>query len=362
MALVELTDRGLYVPAADVTIDPWRPVTRALVTHGHADHARPVADATLAAYGNEHILHKRLSGRPFMTLQYGEPITIGDARISFHPAGHILGSAQIRIEVRGQVCVVSGDYKLASDPSCTPFEPVRCHSFVTESTFGLPHFRWAPSSSIIDDIVQWWQHNQQQSRPSVLLVYALGKAQRILRELLLRGVSGEDAQHPIVVHGAVHALNQAYEASGVKLPRTHLVSELASGHGNALTSRSLVLTTNSVLGTSWMKRFPHASVAVASGWMQVRGVRRRQNHDRGFVMSDHADWPSLLQAIEATGAPEVLVTHGSTAPLIRYLREHRSVDAKPLHTPWTGEGDGNINDDNEVDTEPPSPQHTQAAS
>jgi len=246
--------------------------------------------------------------------------------VSFHPAGHVLGSAQIRIEHRGEVWVVSGDYKVEHDGVCAGFEPVRCDTFVTESTFGLPVYRWQPQAQVFADVDRWWQDNAAAGRASVLYCYAFGKAQRLL--------SGVDASiGPIVCHGAVEALNAAHRASGVRLPSTRLVSEVAD---RADLRRALVLAPPSAAGSTWLRRFGEFSDAFASGWMALRGTRRRRGVDRGFVLSDHADWPGLQQAVSASGAQRVFVTHGQVAVMVRWLRE-QGLDAHAFETEFAGE-------------------------
>ena len=324
---------GLYCEAGDFFVDPWRPVARAVITHAHADHARAGHGAYLAAAPAEGVLRARLGPISLRTLAYGEPIEANGVRVSLHPAGHVLGSAQVRIEHRGEVWVVSGDYKVEPDPTCTPFEPVRCHTFVTESTFGLPIYRWAPSRETFAAIDAWWRANADAGRASVLFCYAFGKAQRIL--------AGVDASiGPIVCHGAIEPLNRAYRAAGVALPATRLVSEVKD---RAELARALVLAPPSAGGTSWMRRFPDPSDAFASGWMAVRGARRRRAVDRGFVLSDHADWPGLNDAIAATGAGRVFVTHGQVAVMMRWLAA-QGLDARSFETEFGGE-DGAALDD-----------------
>ncbi|HSV78708.1 MAG TPA: ligase-associated DNA damage response exonuclease, partial [Ramlibacter sp.] len=240
-----------------------------------------------------------------------------------HPAGHVLGSAQVRLEHGGQVWVASGDYKVAPDPTCAPFEPVRCDVFITESTFGLPIYRWCPDAELFADINAWWARNASHGRASVLTCYSFGKAQRVL--------SGVDPSlGPIVVHGAVQPLNAVYRAAGVALPDTRMVTEVKD---KADLRRCLVVCPPSAAASPWLRRFGDARTAFASGWMQVRGNRRRGGYDRGFVLSDHADWPGLLQAIAATGAQRVIVTHGSAAVLVRYLRE-RGLQAEAFDTEY----------------------------
>lgn len=345
--LVTVRPEGLYCPAGDFYIDPWRPVERAVITHGHSDHARRGHAHLLAHTASAPILRQRL-GADFrlQTLDYGQPIVHGGVRLSLHPAGHVLGSAQIRLEHRGRVCVVSGDYKTEPDGTCTPFEPVPCHTFITESTFGLPIYRWLPQSQLMAHILQWWQANAAEGRASVILCYAFGKAQRLLHGLHV-ALGGGPAPGPVITHGAIDPLNAAYLAAGVPLLPTQRLSLRAPSRRGAKTSaahpeatavgQALVLAPPSVLGSPWLRRFgAEARIAMASGWMQVRGQRRRRGVDQGFVLSDHADWPGLLQAIAATGAEHIRVTHGSVAPLVRWLSE-QGLDAQALHTEYGAE-------------------------
>ncbi len=307
--LIVQRPEGLYCPAGDFYIDPWRAVDRAVITHAHADHARTGHGHYLAAAPAEGVLRSRLGSITLQTLGYGETIVHHGVTVSLHPAGHVLGSAQVRLEHGGQVWVASGDYKVAADATCAPFEPVRCDVFITESTFGLPIYRWRSDAEVFGDINTWWQANAAAGRASVLLCYSFGKAQRIL--------SGIDAGiAPIVVHSAVEPLNQAYRAAGVALPATLTVSEVTD---KADFQRALVLCPPGAAAGPWIKRFGDYSNAFASGWMQLRGARRRGGYDRGFVLSDHADWPGLLYAIGATGAERIIVTHGNVPVMVRYL-------------------------------------------
>lgn len=325
--LVVARPEGLYCPSGDFFIDPWRPVARAVITHAHADHARSGHASYLAAAEGEHVLRARLGAIQLQTLRYGESTTINGVTVSLHPAGHVLGSAQVRLEHAGRVWVVSGDYKLEADATCTPFEPVTCDTFITESTFGLPVYRWRPQVDVFADINAWWAANAQVGRASVLFCYAFGKAQRVL--------AGVDASiGPIVCHGAVEPLNAAYRASGVVLPDTLRVSDVSDA---ALYRRALVLAPPSAAGSPWLKRFGEYSDAFASGWMQLRGARRRRALDRGFVLSDHADWPGLMSAIDASGASRVIVTHGYVPVMVRWLRE-RGSEADAFETEY-GEED-----------------------
>ena len=309
--LVVQRPEGLYCPAGDFYIDPWRPVARAVITHAHADHARMGHGHYLAAAPGEGVLRQRLGAIDLQALAYGERITHHGVQISLHPAGHVLGSAQVRLAHGGQIWVASGDYKVAPDATCAPFEPQRCDVFITESTFGLPLYRWRDDAEIFAGINAWWAANAAASRASILCCYSFGKAQRIL--------SGVDAGiGPIVVHGAVEPLNAAYRAAGVVLPPTLLATDVSD---RSLFQRALVLCPPSAAAGTWARRFGDASTAFASGWMQLRGTRRRGGYDRGFVLSDHADWPGLMGAITATGAQRVIVTHGSIPVMVRHLTE-----------------------------------------
>jgi putative mRNA 3-end processing factor len=313
--LIVLRPEGLYCPAGGFHIDPWRPVERAVITHAHADHARRGHGAYLASARGEGVLSARLGAISLQALRYGERIAVGDVTLSLHPAGHVLGSAQVRVEHRGRVWVASGDYFTSgvgdSNPTCDAFEPVRCDCFITESTFGLPVYRWRAQADVMAEVNAWWQGNADAGRPSLLLGYSFGKAQR-----LLAGV--DPSIGPIVVHGAVEPLNQAYRDAGVPLPPTRTLEGPAD---RALPKRALVIAPPSVQGSAWARRLGDCSDAFASGWMQLRGARRRQGLDRGFVLSDHADWPGLQRAIAATGASRVIVTHGYEAVMVRWLQQ-----------------------------------------
>ncbi|ABD55582.1 ligase-associated DNA damage response exonuclease [Jannaschia sp. CCS1] len=324
--VLEFTERGIYCPAADAYIDPWRPVPRALITHGHSDHARPGHGAYLATEGSAPVMRHRLGDIQMETTAYGVTHQIGDARISFHPAGHVPGSAQIRVEVGGEVWVASGDYKTINDGLSEPFEPVRCDTFITESTFGLPIYDWPAQHALARDLNDWWATCVADGKRAVLGVYALGKAQRIMRLL-------DPAIGPILTHGAVEATNRVLRGQGISLPDTVPVVDGVDGksHPNAI-----VLAPPSALGTTWMKRFGAVSTGFASGWMRLRGVRRRRAADRGFVVSDHADWKGLNAAIAATEADRVFVTHGYTAQFSQWLGE-QGYQAGIVETEFGGE-------------------------
>jgi putative mRNA 3-end processing factor len=322
------TSSGLYCEAGGFHIDPWLPVDRALITHAHGDHAHAGSAAYLCAAPGEGILRRRLPEAQIETLPYGQALRLGDVEVSFHPAGHVLGSAQIRIEHRGEVWVASGDYKRAPDPTCALFEPIRCDTFITEATFALPVYTWDPPLAVTEEILEWWRGNRAGDRPSVLFCYVLGKAQRILAELRQR------ADGPIHLHGAMWAMTEAYREAGIEMAPVERIGE--DMRGKAL-AQSLVLAPLSARGTRWMKRLPRASDAFASGLMRVRGVRRQRAFDRGFALSDHADWPALLSTIADTGASRVLVTHGWSDALARYLSEARGLETGTLRTAYEGE-------------------------
>ncbi len=327
--LITLTSKGLYCPRGDFYIDPWRPVERAIITHAHADHARPGSKRYLTSATGANVLRERvqkdaaIDGRPF-----GEPVHLGEVIVSLHPAGHLLGSAQVRLEHRGEVWVVTGDYKVHDDPTCETFEPLQCETLITESTFGLPIYRWPDERTVFEEIHEWWRANQEAHRTSVIYAYALGKAQRV--------IAGLDPEvGPILTHGAVSRFVGVYRNAGVELPPTeHVTAENAK----ASRGRALVIAPPSAAGTPWLRKFAAISDAFVSGWMQLRGARRRRNVDRGFVLSDHADWPGLLRTIEGANATHIGVMHGYTDVLSRWLTE-RGYETSIWATRFQGEGD-----------------------
>lgn len=310
--------QGLYCPAGDFYIDPRGRVERALVTHAHSDHARPGHANYLVSETCLPLLKLRL-GKEITAegLPYGEIRRIGGAQVSFHPAGHILGSAQVRVEVGGRVWVVSGDYKPQPDRSCEAFELVKCDVFVSECTFGLPVYQWKEEGIIHQEINQWWSENALAGRPSLLFAYSLGKAQRVLRGL-------DSSIGPVFAHGAVHPFLPVYESSGVRFPKVQKPRE-----GDGDWAGAMIVAPPAVEDAGWTRRFKGAQRGFASGWMAVRGARRRRNLDRGFVLSDHADWAGLLGVIEGTGAEEIKLTHGDGEPLARYFGE-RGIQASML--------------------------------
>ncbi len=352
-SLIQVTEKGLYCAAADVFIDPWRPVSRALITHAHSDHARRGHAAYLAHHHCVPLLRARLGARiAARGLEYGERLRMNGVDISLHPAGHVLGSAQVRLEYRGEVWVISGDYKLHSDNVAAPFEPVPCHTFVTESTFGLPVYRWPDPARVMRQIDGWWAANQREGVASFLQAYSLGKAQRLLAGL-------PHVRGPIYVHGSIEQMNAAHLDAGVKLPDCGPPPRLHGGDGPA----PLIVGPPSVQGSPWANRFGPISYAAASGWMAVRGVKRRRAADRGFVLSDHADWDGLNEAVRATGAERVYVTHGSSAVYARWLRERYGLDAARLETLFgdDGENDEDLAEEETPPREDSKPDHPSAA-
>jgi putative mRNA 3-end processing factor len=325
--VLTFTDSGIYCPAGDFHIDPWRPVSRALVTHGHSDHARWGMRAYLATDAALPVIRRRLGDISAEGIAYGESRRVGGATVSFHPAGHVPGSAQIRVEVGGEVWVVSGDYKTEADGLAEAFEPVPCHAFISECTFGLPIFRWEPQPVVMDRIAAWWSANAAVGKTSILGAYSFGKAQRLL--------AGLPALGPILTHGAVEEMTQVLRAQGYRLPPTTRVTPevTAKTHPGAL-----AIAPPSALGSAWSARLGPVEEAFVSGWMAVRGIRRRRALGTGFVLSDHADWQGLNDAIRATGAQKVFVTHGYTAPFRHWL-ETQGYDAGIVETRFGDEAE-----------------------
>ncbi len=326
MNLLEFTNHGIYCPQADVYIDPWRPVGRALITHGHSDHARWGHQHYLCTERAAPVIRYRLGDIRLETVAYGEKRVINGVEISFHPAGHVVGSAQIRLAYKGEVWVVSGDYKLSDDGLAEAFEPLRCHTFITECTFGLPVYRWQPQHTVFQDINNWWRANQANGKVSLLSGYALGKAQRILRHL-------EHSIGKIYTHGAIENVNEVLRNQGIALPDTIRVTpEIPKKDFIG----SIIIAPPAALDGTWARKFQSVSTGIASGWMSLRGARRRRAADRGFVLSDHADWTELHTAIRATGAERIFVTHGYTGIFKKWLQE-QGYDAHEVSTEYEGE-------------------------
>jgi putative mRNA 3-end processing factor len=334
---------GLYCARGGFHVDPWLPSATAVITHAHSDHARSGCGVYYCSKTCEPLLQIRMGASAVVRgVPYGERFRIGDATVSFHPAGHVLGSAQVRIEGgeggHGDVWVASGDYKRCSDPTCDPFEVVRCDTFITEATFALPVYRWREGWKTGDEMLAWWEGCQRAGKAAVLLGYSLGKVQRAIAEIMHAGRRAGRPLGKLYMHGAAAALTRAYRGLGVELPE---VEPLPEKTRPAMLAGSLTVAPPGSEGTPWIRRFGASDrfeLAFASGWMHIRGVRRRGGHDRGFALSDHADWLGLNRTIAETGASRVLVTHGNIESFVRYLRE-KGVAAEPLKTVHGGEED-----------------------
>lgn len=327
MSLLELTSKGLYCPPADIFIDPWKPVDKAVITHAHSDHSRWGMKYYLAHHHSAEVMKLRLGQDiSLQTVGYKEPIHINGVEISLIPAGHIPGSAQIKLTHLGKTVVVSGDYKIEDDGLSTPFEPVKCHEFVSECTFGMPIYDWEPQQVTFEKINSWWSQNASQDKNSVLFAYSLGKAQRIIQQ-----VSQDIGE--IFVHGAIWNTQEALLANGIPLRK---VEKVGVDIPKSRFKKALIIAPPSAMGTPWMKKFGPYRTGICSGWMSIRGTRRRRAADAGFVLSDHADWKGLIQAIQATEAATVYLTHGSKAVFARYLQE-KGIHAVELDTLFEGE-------------------------
>ncbi|MXV49593.1 ligase-associated DNA damage response exonuclease [Pedobacter sp. HMF7647] len=324
--LLEFNDCGIYCSAGEFYIDPWKPVDKALITHAHSDHARPGSKKYLAHNLSEEILKYRLGDIDLETISYNEPVTINGVKISFHPAGHIIGSSQIRVEYKGEIWVVSGDYKLEDDGVCAPFEPVKCHSFISECTFGMPVYKWKPQKEIHDGINSWWKQNLEEGKATVIVGYSLGKAQRILQHL-------DHSLGKVYAHGVIQNTQEALLRNGLNLHATYRITPETNKEE---IRKGIVLAPPSSVGTPWMRKFQPYGFGYCSGWMALRGAKRRMAADRGFVLSDHADWDGLVQAIEATECETVYLTHGYTASFSRYLSEI-GYDAREAKTLYGGD-------------------------
>jgi putative mRNA 3-end processing factor len=320
LPLVTATQRGLYCPPGDFYIDPAKPVQTAVVTHAHGDHLRAGSARILLAAPGLGIARKRLNdARNVVAMDYGTPFNIGPVTLSLHPAGHILGSAQVRLEHDGEVWVVSGDYKRQADPTCAPFEPLQCDVFVSETTFGQPHFVWPDTGAVVGNIVRWWHINRERGRNSVLFCYALGKAQRVLAEML------RHTAEPVHVHGEIGALVEVYRAAGIDMVPTLPVTATSAAELRG----ALVMATPTMSRSSWLRRLGAGTRAFCSGWMLLEGESQRRGYDMGFVVSDHADWPALVSTCRDSGAARILLMHGRTDRLAAHLLE-LGLDAAPL--------------------------------
>lgn len=311
MTLLKFTSKGILCIPGRFYIDPWKPVDYALITHGHADHAKNGMQKYLCHHFTKPILYSRI-GRDIQceSVNYNEPILINGVRVSFHPAGHIIGSSQIRMEYKGFISVVSGDYKIQEDGLSTPFEPVVCHEFVSESTFGLPIYRWQSVAEQEDQLKRWVLSNKKNGKTSVFVGYSLGKSQRIMQAL--------KEFDDLYVHYSIAKLNEAYESVGIALPK-YTVADLREDKKHL--NGKIVIVPPALVDNPALKKIPNLAYAICSGWMQIRGARRWRSADAGFAISDHADWQGLIAAIKATKAEKVYITHGQTAVFSRYLNE-----------------------------------------
>ena len=323
--LLQFTPKGIYCEQADVYLDPWRPVDKAIISHGHADHSRWGHQKYITHHKNVPIVQHRLGDVNISGKDWGETFSLNNVKFSLHPAGHIVGSSQIRVEHKGEVWVFTGDYKIEDDGLTTPFELVKCHTFITECTFGLPAFQWRPQQEVFNDINQWWAQNKSEGKTSVLFGYSLGKAQRLLKHL-------DTSIGKIYTHGAVENVTEVLRPL-VDLPPTHLITKDTKKDellGN------IVVAPPSAHGSTWIRNMVPYVTATASGWMAFRGARRRRAIDKGFVLSDHCDWNGLLQTVEATGAEKIICTHGYTDIFSKYLQE-LGYDARTEATQYEGE-------------------------
>lgn len=329
MELLELSPKGLYCALGDFYIDPWKKVEKAIITHGHGDHAHWGMDEYFATTTAEHILHKRLGADiKLTTYPYGEVFRMGEVDVSFHPAGHILGSSQVRIQYKDEVWVFTGDFKRDEDLTCEPFQVVPCDVFISEATFSLPVYSWPPFMNEVKDIHEWWMKNRAEGFNSVLCCYALGKAQRLIAGLR------EITNDKIWVHGTIDELNKCYEKTGLSWENVEKVPL----ESKVKMAGDMILCPPSALGSTWAKRVSPKKVAFASGWMRLRGNRRRKGYERGFVISDHADWPSLIRTVKETGCKKVYFTHGNTDAIVKFLNES-GIKSYDLKLPYDVEED-----------------------
>jgi putative mRNA 3-end processing factor len=325
--LISFTDKGLYCEKGAFYIDPWKPVERAIITHGHGDHAYIGHKYYLCHTYTKPILQIRLGENNYQTLDWNETINLFGVKVSLHPAGHIIGSSQVRLEFNGEIWVVSGDYKVEDDGISGKFEPVKCNTFITESTFGLPIYKWRPQQDIYDNMLTWINKNRENGKASIILAYSLGKAQRVLQAI-------KETTQTIYAHGAIFnmqqgLINAGWDITPVVRITPDMPKELLMGY--------VIIAPASADGTSWIKKFPSYAVGICSGWMQVRGNARRRNADAGFALSDHADWNGLLQSVKETGAENIFVTHGFQSAFSRYVNEKGIALAKEVKTQYGDE-------------------------
>ena len=323
--LLIFNSKGIYCPKAQIYIDPWRPVNKAIITHGHSDHARYGHKKYLTHHTNIPIIRHRLGNITIQGISWNEPFRINGVTFSLHPAGHIVGSSQVRVEYKGEVWVFTGDYKTEDDGVCTPYEPIRCNTMITECTFGLPAFKWKPQAKVFEEINSWWKANKEEGKTSVLFGYTLGKAQRIIKHL-------DPSIGKIYTHGAVENMTEVLRPQ-LEMPETQLITKETSSKE---INRNMVVAPPSAHGTAWMRKIVPYQTGTCSGWMAFRGARSRRATDKGFVLSDHCDWQGLLQSIKESEATRVICTHGYTDIFSRYLREI-GYDASIENTDYQGE-------------------------
>jgi len=328
--MLEFTDKGIYCPQAELYIDPWKPVKNAIITHGHSDHARMGSGHYICHQDTKAILQLRLGEEiAVQGFDYAVPFYRKDVKISLHPAGHIIGSAQIRLVYNGEVWVVSGDYKLMNDGLNIPFESITCNHFVTESTFGLPVYKFPPAFEVYQNINKWWKQNAAEGFNTIIIAYALGKSQAILHHM-------DERIGDIFLHGAVAKVNEVYHTRGYNFPGKKIEPDM----DRKAIKGALILAPSSAMASPWIRKFAPYRIAVCSGWMQLRGARRRYGVDRGFVLSDHCDWEQLNRAVLATEAENIYVTHGYQNTYAKWLKEQFGLNAVEIRTqfePATGD-------------------------
>lgn len=323
-SLIKFTKKGIYCPDADVYIDPWRKVNKALITHGHSDHARPGHQSYLCHNYSVGILKQRLGKISVQGIEFEKPLNINGVTFTFYPAGHVVGSAQIKIENKSESWVVSGDYKVQTDGVATPFQPVKCDYFITESTFGIPAFQWESPEIVFEKINSWWAENSQQNITSIISAYSLGKAQRVIQGL-------DHSIGPVLTNHTIEKMNFAIRSQGVKLKSTQ---QFDSSNKDSLSKAIIIAPPGSI--EKIKKQTNKTSIASASGWMALRGTRKRRSQDKGFVLSDHADWLGLNKAVKLTEAKKVFVTHGYTDIYSRWLN-HCGIASQTVETAFEGE-------------------------
>ena len=326
-ALLAFNDKGIYCAKADVYIDAWRPVNKAIITHGHADHSRYGHKKYITHHQNIPIIKQRLGNVNLKGLDWNESFSINNVKFSLHPAGHIIGSSQVRVESKGEVWVYTGDYKIENDGISGQFTPIKCHSLITECTFGLPVFKWQPQEEIFHQINAWWAENKNDKMTSVILGYSLGKAQRILNYL-------DTSIGKIYTHAAIENMTNVLRTSH-NFPKTERITKDTKKQdliGN------IVIAPPSTQGSPWIRKMVPYVTGSASGWMSTRGARRRRAIDKGFALSDHADWDGLLSAIKSTECEKVICTHGYTDIFAKYLKS-LGYDARTEQTQFEDEVD-----------------------